>query len=110
MNTATLIRQYGKGKSWEKAGLYWLNPPMPQALRGGGHEQIPYVFVMVQGNTADMYESDANGRLTGVYAKWVPLTRDDGEPRGLFMADELTCTGALEAEGYTVVPLGQVTA
>ena len=110
MNTASLIRKYGKGKAWERAGLYFLDPPMPQLLRGGGYEHYPYVMVQVQGDTADMYESDASGRLTGAYAKWVPLTRDDGEARGLFMADELTCTGALEAEGYEVVTMGEVTA
>ena len=68
------------------------------------------VMVMVQGDTADMYEADASGKLTGVYARWTPLTRDDGEIRGLFSVVPLTCTGALEAEGYTVVPIGEMTA
>jgi len=65
---------------------------------------------MVQGDTADMYESDANGRLTGNYAKWTPLTRDDGEPRGQYVVTNPSCTGALEAEGYTVVTMGEVMA
>jgi hypothetical protein len=110
MNTASLIRKYGKGKAWDRAGLYFLNPAMPQLMRGGGHEYITYVMVQVHGDTVDMYESDANGQLTGGYARWAPLTRDDGEARGVFMTDELTCTAALEAEGYTVVALGEVTA
>ena len=110
MNQAALIRQYGPGKMWDRAGLYYLNPPMPQLLKGGGHEYHQYVMVQVSGDTADMYASDANGKLTGAYAKWVPLTRDDGEPRGLFNVTPLTCAGALEAEGYTVVTMGEVTA
>jgi hypothetical protein len=107
---AALIRKYGAGKAWERAGLYYLNPPIPQILRGGGYEYHQYVMVMVQGDTADMYASDANGKLTGAYAKWDALTRDDGEPRGLYVVADPTCTGALEAEGYQIVEMGQVTA
>ena len=110
MNKAALIHKYGKGKAWERAGLYYLDPPIPQRRKDGGHDHYRYVMVMVQGDTADMYEADANGKLSGPYAKWTPLTRDDGEIRGLFNVVPLTCTGALEAEGYTVVPLGEMTA
>ena len=110
MKKAALIRKYGKGAAWERAGLYYLDPPMPQLRKDGGHDYLRYVMVMVQGDTADMYEADASGKLTGVYARWTPLTRDDGEIRGLFNVTPLTCTGALEAEGYTVVPLGEMTA
>jgi len=99
---AVLARKYGKGKAWDRAGLYYLDPPMPQVLRDGGYNYIPWVLVMVQGDTADMYESDANGKLTGVYAKWTPLTWDDGTPRGMYGVDSPSCTGALEAEGYTI--------
>ena len=110
MNTASLIRRYGRGRAWDRAGLYWLSPPMPQRLRCGSYDQWDYVLVSVRGDTVDMYGSDANGKLAAPYARWTPLTRDDGEARGLFQADEMTCTGALEAEGYTVVELGKVTA
>ena len=110
MNTASLVRKYGKGKAWDRAGLYYLNPPMPQALKGGGHEHYEYVLVTVQGDTVSMYQSDVTGRLAGPYARWLPLSRDSGERRGLFMADDLSCTAALEAEGYAVVPFGAVTA
>ena len=104
---AALIRKYGPGKAWDRAGLYYLHPPMPQLLRDGGHEEIAYVMVQVQGDTAALYEADANGKLSGNrYERWTPLTRDDGEQRGLFMADVLTCAGALEAEGYVVVTNG----
>ena len=110
MKQAVLLRRYSPSKVWDKAGLYYLNPPMPQVLRDGNHEYHHYVLVQVQGSTADMYASDAIGKLTGVYAKWLPLTRDDGEARGLFNVTPLTCAGALEAEGYTVVTMGEVTA
>ena len=110
MNTASLLRRYGPGKAWDRAGLYFLSPPMPQVLRDGSYDLVEYVMVQVRGDTVDMYQADHDGKLTGVYAKWQPLTRDDGERRGVFMTDELTCTAALEAEGYTVVPLGKVTA
>jgi len=110
MKTATLLRKYGRGKAWERAGLYYLDPPMPQLLRNGGYEHYPYVMVQVHGVTADMYASDANGKLTGGFYKWSPLTRDDGEERGLWNVTPLSCTGALEAEGYTVVTMGEMTA
>ena len=110
MNKAALIRKYGRGKAWERAGLYYLDPPIPQRRKDGGYDYLRYVMVMVQGDTADMYEADANGKLTGHYARWTPLTRDDGEIRGLWNVTPLSCTGALEAEGYTVVPLGEMTA
>jgi hypothetical protein len=110
MKQAALIRKYGAGKAWGRAGLYYLNPPMPQLLRGGGYEYHQYVMVQVQGDTADMYASDASGRLTGAYARWTPLTRDDGEARGVSVVAAPSCTGALEAEGYTVVAMGEVTA
>jgi hypothetical protein len=110
MNQAALIRKYGAGKAWERAGLFYLNPPMPQMLRGGGYEYHQYVMVQVQGDTADMYASDESGRLTGAYAKWDALTRDNGEPRGLYVVAHPSCTAALEAEGYTVVAMGEVTA
>ena len=104
--TATLVRQFGKGKAWDRAGLYWLNPPMPQVLRDRTYEYHEYVLVTVRGDTADMYASDKDGKLTGKFARWTPLTRDDGEARGLFMMDDLTCAGALEAEGYTITDWG----
>ena len=111
MKTATLLRKYGPGKAWDRAGLYYLNPPLRQLLRDGGYDEIAYVMVQVQGDTAALYETDANGKLSGNrYERWAPLTRDDGEQRGLFVVDNPTCTGALEAEGYTVVPLGRLTA
>ena len=111
MKTATLLRKYGPGKAWERAGLYYLHPPMPQLLRDGGHELHEYVLVTVVGDTAAFYACDAGGRLTGNrYERWQPLTRDDGEQRGLYVVANPSCTGALEAEGYTVVPLGRMTA
>lgn len=111
MNSAVLLRRYGPGKAWDRAGLYRLDPPLRQLLRDGGYEEIAYVMVQVQGDTAALYEADANGKLCGNrYERWAPLTRDDGEQRGLFVVDNPTCTGALEAEGYTVVPLGRMTA
>ena len=82
MKKAALIRKYGKGAAWERAGLYYLDPPMPQLRKDGGHDYLRYVMVMVQGDTADMYEADANGKLTGLYARWTPLTRDDGRSGG----------------------------
>jgi len=111
MNSAVLLRRYGPGKAWDRAGLYYLHPPMPQLLRDGGHEEIAYVMVQVQGDTAALYEADANGKLCGNrYERWQPLTRDDGEQRGMYVVANPSCTAALEAEGYTVVTLGEVTA
>ena len=110
MRRAVLIRKYGPCKMWDKAGVYYLDPPMPQLLRGGSHEHYRYVMVQVQGDTAELYECDANGKLTGAYAKWTPLTRDDGEIRGLSVVNNPSCTGALEAEGYTIVTMGEMTA
>lgn len=100
--TARLIRRYRRCGMWERAGLYRLDPPIPQLMRDGTHEHYEYVLVEVQGDTADMLASNAKGELTGYFARWQPLTRDDMEPRGLFMVDKLSCTGALEAEGYSV--------
>jgi len=69
------------------------------------------VLVTVVGDTAAFYACDAGGRLTGNrYERWQPLTRDDGEQRGMYVVANPSCTGALEAEGYTVVTLGEVTA
>ena len=110
MKQAALIRKYGPSRMWDKAGVYYLNPPMPQVLKDGSYEYHRYVMVQVQGDTAELYECDANGKLTGAYARWTPLTRDDGEIRGLSVVDAPTCSGALEAEGYTVVTMGEVTA
>ena len=111
MNTATLIRKYGKGTAWDRAGLYYLHPPLQQLLRDGGYEEIAYVMVQVQGDTAALYEADANGKLCGNrYERWQPLTRDDGEQRGMYVVANPSCTAALEAEGYTVVTMGEVTA
>ena len=110
MNTATLLRRYGAGTSWDRAGVYRLDPPLPQALRDGGYEHHAHVLVQVFGDTAAMYACDASGRLTGNrYERWQPLTRDDGEQRGLYVVANPSCTGALEAEGYTVVTMGEVT-
>ena len=109
MNTASLIRRYGKGRAWDRAGLYFLDPPLPQIVRDGTHEQHKYVMVMVQGDSSELYAADHNGTLRDG-ARWYPLTHDDMTPRGVRLVDNPSCTAALEAEGYTVVPLGEVTA
>ena len=51
MNKAALIHKYGKGKAWGRAGLSYLDPPMPQLRKEGGHDYLRYVMVMVQGDT-----------------------------------------------------------
>ena len=51
MNKAALIHKYGKGKAWGRAGLSYLDPPMPQLRKDGGHDYLRYVMVMVQGDT-----------------------------------------------------------
>jgi hypothetical protein len=104
--TATLIRKYGKGKAWDRAGLYGLSPPMPQVLRDGSHEQIEYVLVAVQGDTALMLASDKDGLLAAPYARWLPMTRDDGEWRGVSVVENPSCAAALEAEGYEITDWG----
>lgn len=105
MKTASLIRTYGQSRNWERAGLYWLSEPLSERLRDGSIAAHEYVLVRVLGDTADMVASDHKGRVDC----WIPLKRADMEPRGEFMVERPSCTGALEAEGYTVVGLGEVT-
>ena len=107
---AALIRRYGRGKIWDRAGLYYLDPPMPQLLRDGTHEMHEYVLVTVVGDTAEMLACDKDGALPRRVGHWLPLTRDDMTPRGLAVVDAPSCTAALEAEGYTVVAMGEMTA